>query len=300
MKQERVIALGFFDGVHIGHQVLMAKARQQAERLGCKASVLTFDNHPDELVFGRSTPLINSLMDRQLLLTEFCRMDEIISIPFDRPLMQMPWEEFVDELLVKRYNAVHVVCGYDFSFGYRGSGNPDKLKERCAFWGIGCDVVDAVLAGDLTVSSSVIRTMLQQGEMEDANVLLGHRHILTETVVLGKQVGRTLGVPTANLRMPAGTLAPAYGVYATQVVLKDGRRFMAVTNVGTCPTIGLDTGVTVEAWILDFDEDIYGEPIRVEFCRFLRPEKKFDSLEELKEAIHRDAQHTRDYFAKQR
>ena len=175
MKDKRVIALGFFDGVHCGHRVLMARARQAAQRLGCRAAVLTFDNHPDELVFGTPTLLINTLEDRRWLLMERNHMDEVISLPFDRALMQMPWEEFVDELLVKKYRAAHVVCGHDFSFGYRGAGKPDKLREKCAALGIGCDVVEPVLLNDFVVSSSEIRTLLRDGSVEEANYLLSHR-----------------------------------------------------------------------------------------------------------------------------
>lgn len=297
MNENRVIALGFFDGVHTGHRVLMAKARQAADRLGCKSAVLTFDNHPDELVFDTPTPLINTLEDRHWLLTRRNQMDEVISIPFDRALMQMPWEEFVDELLVKKYHAVHVVCGHDFSFGYRGAGKPDKLRKKCAALGIGCDIIEPVLLHDFTVSSTEIRTLLRDGNVEEANYLLSHRHFITGTVVQGKQLGRQLGIPTANLRLPKGILAPAFGVYATQVVLEDGRRYMAVTNVGTCPTVEIDTGVTVEPWLLDFDENLYGKTIRVEFCRFLRHERKFESLAALQKEIFRNAQETRNYFA---
>lgn len=297
MNETRVIALGFFDGVHSGHRVLMARARRAARELGCRTAVLTFDNHPDELVFGTPTPLINTLEDRRWLLMELNHMDEVISLPFDRALMQMPWEEFVDELLVKKYHAAHVVCGHDFSFGYRGEGKPDKLRKKCAALGIGCDVVEPVLLNDFVVSSSEIRTLLRSGSVEAANYLLSHRHFITGTVMLGKQMGRQLGIPTANIQLPKGVLAPAFGVYATNIVLEDGRHFMAVTNVGTCPTVEIDTGVTVEPWLLDFNENLYGKTIRVEFCRFLRHERKFESLDALKKEILRNAQETRNYFA---
>ena len=297
MKQDRVIALGFFDGVHVGHRVLLAKARQTAHDLGCTAAVLTFDNHPDELVFGSPTPLINTLEDRRWLMTELCGMDEVLSIPFDRALMETPWEDFVDELLVNRLGAVHVVCGHDFSFGYRGEGNADKLREKCAALGIGCDIIEPVMVHDFTVSSTEIRTFLRDGNIEEANHLLSHRHFITGTVVRGKQLGGQIGIPTANLRLPKGIQPLAFGVYATQVQLEDGRRYMAVTNVGVCPTVEMDTGITIEPWLLDFEGDLYGQTIRVEFCRFLRHERKFGSLEELKNAILHNAQETRNYFA---
>ena len=134
--------------------------------------------------------------------------------------------------------------------------------------------------------------------MEEANYLLNHRHFLTGVVEHGKELGRRIGTPTANLRLPRGVLTPAFGVYAAEVVLEDGRRYMAVTNIGTCPTLEEDIGITVESWLMDFHENLYGKTIRVEFCRFLRPEQKFDSLEDLKNRIHLDARQTREYFAR--
>ena len=297
MKQDRVIALGFFDGVHVGHRALLERTRLRAQERNCRACVLTFSNHPDELVFGRPTPLINTLPDRQWLLTGLYGMDEVVSIPFDRALMQTPWEQFVDELLVNRLGAAHVVCGHDFCFGSRGEGTPDKLRRKCEALGIGCDVIEPVTHDGRVVSSTEIRALLQSGSVEQANELLGHCHFLTGTVVKNKQLGSRIGIPTANVRMPEGIQPLAFGVYATRVRLEDGRCFPAVTNVGVCPTVGLDTGVSIEAWILDFAENIYGQTIRVEFYRFLRPERKFSSLEELKDVVLHNADQTRAYFA---
>jgi len=189
-----------------------------------------------------------------------------------------------------------VVCGHDFTFGYRGEGTPQRLQEKCAQLGIGCDVMEPVLHNGIVVSSTRIRELLQAGEIEQANDLLGHRHFITGTVVYGKQLGRQIGVPTANVRLPEELLCPALGVYATEVVLEGGRRYHAVTNVGTCPTVEIDTGITVEPWLLGFRGDLYHQYIRVEFCKFLRPERKFDSLEDLKAEILRNAEQTKRYF----
>lgn len=296
MKQDRVIALGFFDGVHIGHAALLNRAKAVAEQLDCESAALTFDNHPDELVFGRPTPLINTLPDRRRIMARTFRLDQILSIPFDRALMQTPWEVFVDELLVRRLRAVHVVCGHDFTFGFRGEGNPRRLQEKCAELGIGCDVIPPVMHEGVVVSSTRIRQLLQEGKVEEANTLLGHRHFIVGEVIYGKQMGRRMGTPTANLQLPEGILRPALGVYATEVVLEDGSRHPAVTNVGTCPTVEMETGVTVESWLLDFRGDLYHQHIRVEFCKFLRPEQKFDTVEELKAAILQNAEQTRAFF----
>lgn len=296
MKHNRVIALGFFDGVHRGHAALLAAARQQADRLGVSAAVLTFSNHPDELVFGRPTPLLNTLEDRRWLLKQH-GMDEVLEIPFDRALMQTPWEVFVEELLVNRLDAVHVVCGHDFTFGHRGAGNPQRLQEKCAALGVGCDVIAPVLSHGMVISSTQIRTLIREGRVEEANELLGHLHFLTAAVQHGKALGRRLGIPTANLPVPKGVLQPAFGVYAGRVILADGSVHPAVANVGTRPTVSDDLGVVAEAWLLDFSGSLYGQSIRLELCRYLRPEKKFDSLEALQAEVQKNAQQTRDYFA---
>ena len=267
-----------------------------ADQLDCYSAVLTFNNHPDELVFGRPTPLINTLADRRRIMARDFLLDQILSIPFDRTLMETPWEVFVEELLVRRLRAVRLVCGHDFTFGYRGEGNPQRLQEKCAQLGIGCDVIEKVVYNGVTVSSTRIRQLLQEGRVEEANELLGHRHFIVGEVVYGKQMGRQMGIPTANLRLPEGILCPALGVYATEVVLEDGRKFQAVTNVGVCPTMEIDTGVTIEPWLLGFRGDLYHQHIRVEFCKFLRPERKFDSVEELQAEIFRNAEQTKEYF----
>lgn len=296
MMERRVIALGFFDGVHRGHAALLNRTREMAQKLGVTSTVLTFENHPDELVFGRRTPLINTLADRRRMIARDYGIQEIISLPFDQEMMHTPWEVFVEELLVRRLKAVHVVCGHDFVFGYRGLGTARKLMQRCNQLGITCDVMDEVLWNGVPVSSTRIRGLLQGGYVEQANELLGHRHFITGTVVYGKQLGRTIGVPTANVRLPEEMLLPALGVYATEVVLEDGRRYQAVTNVGVCPTVEQDTGITIEPWLLDFKGDLYHQYLRIEFSKFLRTERRFRDLDELKTEIHKNAEETRAYY----
>ena len=296
MKHDRVIALGFFDGVHLGHAALLRLTRRRADELGIPAAVLTFDTHPDTLVYHQPVPLINTLEDRKYLMEEKFSMDEVILAHFDRAMMEMPWEAFVEDYLLGELGAKHVVCGHDFSFGYRGQGTPDKLRRLCAQRGVGVNVVDKVSLGGITVSSTHIRQLIRQGDMEAAAQMLGHRHFLSGEVLHGKELGRRLGFPTANLALPEGLIAPAYGVYATLVTLPDGTVHPAVTNVGVRPTVHDQLGRLVEAWILDCTAELYGEKIRVEFFTRLRGEKKFDSLEALREEVLRNAAETRAYF----
>ena len=296
MKHDRVIALGFFDGVHLGHAALLRLTRRRADELGIPAAVLTFDTHPDTLVYHQPVPLINTLEDRKYLMEEKFSMDEVILAHFDRAMMEMPWEAFVEDYLLGELGAKHVVCGHDFSFGYRGQGTPDKLRRLCAQRGVGVNVVNKVSLGGITVSSTHIRQLIRQGDMEAAAQMLGHRHFLSGEVLHGKELGRRLGFPTANLALPEGLIAPAYGVYATLVTLPDGSAHPAVTNVGVRPTVHDQLGRLVEAWILDCTAELYGEKIRVEFFTRLRGEKKFDSLEALREEVLRNADETRAFF----
>ena len=293
---KRVIALGFFDGVHLGHGGLLRKTRQRADALGCTASVMTFDRHPGEIISGERTPLITSRRDREYLMKTIYGMDEVLFIHFSRAMMEMPWLEFVKDCLLGDLNVCHVVCGQDFRFGYRGAGTTVLLAEYCQEHGIGCDVVDEIRVGDLPVHSSLIRTMLQRGDLEAATRYLGHPHCLSGPVISGKRLGRTIGIPTANIAVPHGVLALPNGVYATEVCF-DGQTHLAVTNVGCCPTVSDGAPLVVEPWILDFSGDLYGKEIRIFFHKKLRDEKKFPSLSELQEEIHRNAKETRTYFA---
>ena len=195
------------------------------------------------------------------------------------------------------YGAVHLVAGHDYHFGYKNQGDPRLLQEKCRELGMGCDIIQKVEQDGITISSTYIRTLIAQGEVERADQFLGHPHTLTNRVAHGKKIGTTtLGFPTVNLLIPQGVIVPAYGVYATRVWF-DGQCRCAVTNVGVRPTVEDNDGhVTVEGFILDFDGDLYGHEIRMEFYKYLRPEQCFPSMDALAAEIRRNAQQTRDYF----
>lgn len=293
--QKRIIALGFFDGVHLGHAALLRRTRELANQYGLSAAALTFDTHPDELVHGERVALLNTPADRTFLMQTRYGMDEVLTLHFDRETMQQPWEDFVETTLHKTYGAAHVVCGHDFHFGAKGAGNPAKLYEKCRELGIGCDCIPEIRVDGQTVSSTLIRSLIETGQMQKAVQFLGHAHILSGKVVTGRQLGRTLGIPTANLLPPEGLLLPKFGVYAAKAYF-DGESRLAVVNVGFRPTVG-GHRATVEPWILDFDGDLYGHELRIELYAFLREEKKFESLEALKAEIERNAEQTKDFFA---
>ena len=288
-----IYALGFFDGVHLGHQALLSACRDLADKHGCSAGVVTFASHPDTLVRGNTPRLINSPRDREKLLREENHVEILVTLPFDVSMRSMPWETFLD-MLLKHYDAAGFVCGADFRFGHRGSGTADALREYCNREKLPCTVVPDQILNGIRVSSTYIRAQLEQGDMATAVKFLGHPHILSGTVIHGKALGRKLGIPTAYLQLPEGLAIPKLGVYVCSCRI-DGKRYPAVTNIGTRPTVE-GSGITVEPWILDYSGDLYGREITLEFHYFLRPEQKFPTLEALKEEIHRNAEETRNYL----
>lgn len=294
MKEKTIYALGFFDGVHLGHQALLAACRKLANEHSCQAGVVTFDTHPGTQLSGHAPMLINSLEDREQLLFAY-GMDTVFTLPFDEALMHTHWSSFLTQLVAG--GAAGFVCGSDFRFGAGGSGTAKKLRAFCESRQLPFAVVPQQLLEDIRVSSTHIRQLLSDGDLESTNRFLGHPHILTGEVISGRGLGRTMGIPTANLKIPEGVQLPKTGVYAC-LALVDGEQYPAVTNIGTRPTVG-GHHVTVEPWLLDFDGDLYGKRLTLLFFAFLRPEKKFDSLDALQAEIRKNADETRKIFEKQ-
>ena len=294
--EKTVIALGFFDGVHRGHGALLQKTAERARALGAVPAAFTFDRPPKEVVTGKRVYLINSNRDRQGLMERLYAIEKVIFAPFDQAMMTMPWEDFLTKLLVGHCGAVHLVAGHDYRFGHKNAGDVRLLQEKCAQLGVGCDIIPQVTLDGITVSSTYIRQLVKDGELERAAEFLGHRHCLSQTVSHGFRFGRTIGIPTINFTVPDHVLVPEKGVYVTRVYLPNGSSYAGVTNVGTRPTVSDSADVSIETFLLDFDGDLYGKRIRLEFCRRLRGERKFDSLEVLRQEIQHNIAETRDYF----
>ena len=292
---KRAIALGFFDGVHIGHGALLNKTKQRAREMGAEPSVLSFDVHPDTLVFGKDVPLINSALGREEIIRRCYGINDVVFIHFSRQTMQMPWQEFADNIITQ-LGLVWIVVGHDFCFGYRGEGTAEKLRDYCAERKIGCDIIEPVCLDGRIVSSTYIRTLIADGDMEQAARYLGHPHTLQDTVHSGYHLGTKLGAPTINMRFPEGVIVPRHGVYAAKVYLEDGSEHIAVANIGVRPTVSEDQSVNVETHLIEFSGNLYGRQARVEFYRFLRPERKFPDYEALSEQIRQDADEARAYF----
>ena len=295
-ENKTVIALGFFDGVHRGHAQLIEMAKKRAAELGAMPAVLSFDVSPESVITGHSVPLIGSVKTREDIIRRLFNVEDVIICHFDKKTMEMQWQAFID-FLIEKYSAAHIVIGHDFHCGYKGEGNPERISAYCTKIGIGCDIIPKFTLDGITVSSTFIRELIMNGDIEKANHFLGHPYIFAGTVRDGRKVGRKLGTPTINLDGDDESLVmPARGVYATKVFLESGD-MPAVTNVGVRPTFGDNGKISIETYILDFDGDLYGEYVRVGFYKFLREEKKFENTQELSARIAKDIEETRAAFA---
>lgn len=284
-----MIALGFFDGVHLGHGALLRRTIELAETYHAAPAVLTFDRNP-----GKDGALLTSVSDRVSLIRRLYGIEDVIVLPFDEALKGTKWDAFLSDLR-KAQNAVCFVCGWDYRFGSEAEGDPACLKRYCEENHLGCEVVGRTEIDGITVSSSYLRELISQGETERAMDFYGHPHTLTGKVVHGQQLGRTMGVPTANVAYEDGILLPQNGVYAVKAVI-DGIRYRGVCNVGSRPTVG-GTQIVVEVWLPGQNLDLYGRTVRVEFYKKLRDERKFFSLQELQREIMKNALQAEAYFS---
>ena len=285
-KKRTVIALGYFDGIHIGHGALLERAKLRAAEKNAEPAVLTFDNHPDTFVKKVNVELINSATDRIYIIKRFYGIENVFFLHFNDATMRMSWREFIEKIIAA-YGAVHFVVGHDFRFGFKGEGTAELLRDYCEANGLGCDIIPPVMKEGIIISSTYIRGLIADGDMLRANEFLGHPHLITDIVRTGFRIGRTIEAPTINMLFQVNVLVPRHGVYATRVLLADGEH-PAVTNVGVRPTFN-GSRVTVETNIIDYSGDLYGQKACVEFYDFLRPERKFESPETLMEQIRTDA-----------
>ncbi|MGE4353629.1 MAG: bifunctional riboflavin kinase/FAD synthetase [Oscillospiraceae bacterium] len=292
--EKTAIALGFFDGIHLGHAELIKRTCQRARELSVTPTVLTFDTHPDTFVTGKPVELLTDSEARADIIRRRFGVENVLFIHFNETVMHMSWREFLD-LLCAELSAVYLIVGHDYHFGYKGEGNSDLLRSYCEANGIGCDVIRPVERDGAVISSTRIRELVKRGEIEAANALLGHPHELCGTVYYGYKLGHKIGFPTINMRVPENVIVPRFGVYATRVYF-GSETHMAVTNVGVRPTFHNGNEPSVESYILDYSGNLYGRRVRVEFYAFLRPERQFESVDALKRQIALDEAATRRFF----
>lgn len=278
MKNGRIVILGNFDGVHIGHQALISAGKNTADKLGLKLTAWTFDTIPGKSLCRKD--------DREKLLNSY-GVDEVIFSSFPA-VKDVTAEDFVKNILKKELNTKDAVCGYNYSFGAGGKGNPELLIKLCADNGINVTVVDKISRDGKEVSSSAIRDLISEGKTAEAIPLLGRPFFLCGKVKHGAGLGRTVGVPTVNFDELDGLCLPKHGVYATLTEI-EGEKYVSVTNVGIRPTVNDQRGITAETHILNFSGDLYEKTVKVEFLSFIREESTFPSLEALSEQIKIDS-----------
>ncbi len=295
MEHEKrlALALGFFDGVHLGHQALLRRTVERAMERGMRPAVFTFDRSPREFITGEPVPLLTGRAERESLLSSMCPGGTVITAPFDQKMMSMEWENFV-EMLVRRFRAGWLVAGHNFRFGCRNAGTPRLLLEKSTRMSLGCAIIPAVTVTGDVVSSTRIRSLLERGDAAGAAALLGRPYALEGPVRPGKGLGIHLGAPTLNIDPPEGRLIPAYGVYLSYVYA-GGQRYPALTNVGVRPTVDERGGVTIESHLIERCEN-RPDVLRVELLRFLRPERRFPSPGDLSRQISRDIAGAKEYF----
>ena len=284
-----VLALGTFDGVHLGHQALLMRGGELARQRNCPLMACTFEPHPLRVLRPEAAPpLLTTLPEKAALMAGF-GMDGLCVTTFNRMRADQSPEDFMAELQ-RVYEPEAVVCGYNFSFGRGGRGNGETLREA----GFETVIVPEVALDGEPVSSTRIRRALQAGDMALVSRLMGHAYTLSGRVADGKHIGRTMGFPTANVTVPRGKALPAYGVYACWLETAEGF-YPAVVNVGRHPTLP-EGHVTVEAYALDASLSLYGQLVRLTFLRFQRPERAFDGVDSLRAQIARDTEECRAYF----
>lgn len=285
-----VVALGCFDGVHIGHAQVISHAKKIADERALPLTVWSFAEPPKNYFAPDSVPLLTKIPEKRALMRKLS-VDRFFCFPFDEKIASMPPEKFFFDILLKKIGAVHIVCGFNFNFGAKGAGNIALLEKLCSENGIGLSVLDAVTLDGVSVSSSAIRKAILEGDMEFATKLLGRPYSLRERVVNGQHLARRLGFSTANQIFPSKKAVLRYGVYHVRV--KVGKKTLnGISNVGMRPTVN-GSLLCAETHIFDFEGDLYGKFITVEFLEFIRPEQKFESLEALETQIKKDIEYVR-------
>jgi riboflavin kinase/FMN adenylyltransferase len=287
------VTVGFFDGVHLGHQAVFARVVAEAERRGVRSVAVTFDRHPRAVLAPGTEPRLLTTVERKAALIEACGIDELVVLAFDRDFSLISAEDFVADVLIGALHAEFAAMGANFTFGFKARGTMKTLPGLAAPFGLSCEAVPLIDLGGRTVSSTSIRDALGAGDLDWPREALGRRFVLDGEVVTGHGRGRGLGYPTANLRTWPRLLLPGQGIYVGVAELH-GRRYRTALDVGTNPTFGVEP-LHVEAFLLDYDgPDLPGEPLAIEFWARLRDEVRYGSVDDLVAAIEADVGRARE------
>ena len=287
-----VVTVGFFDGVHLGHRAVLDRTVERARERKVPAVAVTFDRHPREVLTPGSEPRLLTTVDRKATLIEETGIDALVVLAFTEDLSRWPAERFITDVLEGRLRAEHCVMGANFTFGHKAAGNIDRLSEVGPSHGFTAERVELVDLDGRRVSSSSVREALAAGDLAWPGLALGRRFVLDGTVVSGAGRGHDLGFPTANLQTWPRLLLPGRGIYAGRAEV-EGATHVAAISVGTNPTFGTEP-LHVESYLLDFEGDLIGRPMAVEFWSYLRDEARFDTPAALVEAMTDDVRRTRD------
>lgn len=296
-SHKTIVTIGIFDGVHIGHKRILERLTQSAKRLGCESLVLTFFPHPRMVLQDDSSvQLINTIKEKEILIAN-SGIDHLVIHPFTLEFSKLSAETFVKNVLVDHFNVQKIIIGYDHRFGNNRTANIDDLIIFGKQYGFEVEQISAEEIDDIAVSSTKIRKAVLEGNIALANNYLGYSYLLTGTVVQGKQLGRTIGFPTANLNIAESyKLIPNNGVYIVQSSI-EGKNVFGIMNIGTRPTVD-GTTRSIEVHYLNYNNDLYGKTIAVELLEHIRDEQKFDSLDLLKQQIQKDQETALKYIHK--
>jgi riboflavin kinase/FMN adenylyltransferase len=293
VEEDSVITLGKFDGLHRGHELLISQIKEQEKRYGLKTIVFTFDIPPRKQTTGGAAKVITTNEEKHFIF-EHTGIDYLIECPFTKEVMCMEPEAFI-QWMVGRLSVKCFVVGDDFCFGHDRKGNHEVLKQFEEKYGYRTIVMPKVKDDGRDISSTFVREEIEKGNIAKVNELLGYPFFAKSDVIHGNRIGRTMGIPTINMAIPEEKMIPPYGVYITKALI-EGDWYQGVSNIGRKPTISGDNALGLETFLLDFDKDVYEENILVEFLGYIRPERKFDSLEALQHQIEQDIEQTRSFY----
>jgi riboflavin kinase/FMN adenylyltransferase len=284
-----IVTIGTFDGVHLGHQKIIKRLVELKQKQGGETVLFTFDPHPRKILFPEQKDLkLITTTDEKCELLKHFGVDRVLVFPFTNEFSQMQAQDYISDIIVKGLKTKTLVIGYDHRFGSNREGNIDTLKELSTIYNFNVEEIPAQEINQLNVSSTRIRKAIEEGDVQTANNYLGYTFFISGLVVKGKQLGRTIGYPTANIFIEnPDKLIPKIGVYAVNVNIEN-KLYKGMLNIGTNPTTDTDNAIKIEVNIFDFDKDIYGQKIKVEFVKRIRNEEKFANLDELKQALAND------------
>lgn len=285
VKYNTAVALGNFDGLHIGHQILINTMTKSARERNLKSAVLLFKNHTRTVTKDLKSGILTNYKQKIDILDDL-GVDIVYTMDFNRDIMKLSCESFVENILVKKLRAKLVVIGFNYKFGYKASGDSIYLAKLGEKYGFEVIVLGPVYENGIIVSSTIIRKLIKNAKIKEATNLLGKPYTINGIVVDGKKRGTTMGFPTANLKLDSNYLIPKFGVYKTNTIF-EGNKYLSITNVGKNPTFEGEN-ISIETHILNFNENIYGKKISVEFIDFIRDEKRFTNKDALKDQVMKD------------